>query len=235
MSAYVVELREPSVESDVSVQCSRPDERIDDLLLQLRRGGLACGAAMRADAGSSARVNLLVCDSIQSIDLSRIISVSGGAAVAVLCDEADEVDRVLSLELGADEVMLWSQGPRERLARIRALLRRSGRQAAPRSSSSWSFHPARRQLTAPGGETYNVTSHEADILMELSRSDGHSASRARLAARLGALGGSDRNVDGIISRLRRKITGSAPRLISTLRGHGYCLAAPLELIGGDAR
>jgi two-component system OmpR family response regulator len=147
-------------------------------------------------------------------------------------DEA--TDRIVGLELGADDYLVKPVNLRELLARIRALIRRSGTRndASPATpplagtgEASWKFDPLRRSLSGPDGRPVPLTTAECDLLIELVSKEGLPQTRDALCRRVFNREWSpyDRSLDGIIVKLRRKLEQNPdhPLVIKTVRGRGY--------------
>ena len=154
----------------------------------------------------------------------------------------DEVDRIVGLELGADDYLTKPFSPRELLARIRAVLRRAvTREAAPAVDGKkakyrfegWELNLRSRRLTSPAGEPVPLTKGEFNLLLGFLQSPQQVLSREQLlaASRLMEDEVFDRSIDVQILRLRRKLEAnpSDPRLIRTERGVGYVFAAPVQV------
>jgi DNA-binding response OmpR family regulator len=151
----------------------------------------------------------------------------------------EEVDRVIGLELGADDYVLKPFSPRELLARIRAVLRRAEIRDALHDKNEkrtlyrfgdWVLNLRTRQLTAPGGEPVALTHGEFSLLAAFLQSPQRVLSREQLLAATRMHEDIfDRSVDAQILRLRRKleVDPSHPALIRTERGAGYIFAAPV--------
>src|SRR5262245_29708149 len=155
----------------------------------------------------------------------------------------DETDRVVGLELGADDYLTKPFGLRELLARVRAVLRRSdaadlrARKDAKRIRyrfAGWELNMRTRKLTSPAGKTAALTAGEFNLLTVFLRSPQQILSREQLlaASRVHDEEVFDRSVDIQILRLRRKLEAdsSRPRLIRTERGAGYMFAVPVEIL-----
>ncbi len=152
--------------------------------------------------------------------------------ILITGSKKDEVDRIVGLELGADDYVVKPFNAREIVARIKNLLRRvaHARQVAaaddgPLAFDGWRLEPARRRLVAPDEEEVLLTDGEFRLLHALVRHSGRVLSRDRL---LDLLQGrdwspSDRSVDVLIGRLRRKLKDdpATPRFILAVRGVGY--------------
>src|SRR5262245_6717035 len=148
-----------------------------------------------------------------------------------------ETDRIVGLELGADDYVTKPFNPRELLARIRAILRRAGAHpaATERLASAiyqfagWTLDTSRRALTSPEGILTDLTTGEFDLLVAfvehpqrvLNRDQLLDLARGRVSLAF------DRSIDVQVSRLRRKIEGdpNAPALIKTVRNGGYFFTA----------
>lgn len=150
--------------------------------------------------------------------------------VIMLTARGDDVDRIVGLELGADDYLPKPFNPRELLARIRAVLRRSspGAPAAGRLVAGHLEIDLDARTATVSGRRVTLTHYEFELLALLARSAGRVLSREQL---LDALKGQehepfDRSIDVHISRLRAKIEDNPrePRYIRTVRGAGYLLA-----------
>lgn len=154
----------------------------------------------------------------------------------------DEVDRVVGLELGADDYITKPFGLRELLARIRAVLRRSrSTQPQPRSKkpiryrfAGWELDMRMRRLRSAAGETTPLTAGEFNLLTAFLKSPQQILSREQLlaASRVHDEEVFDRSIDVQILRLRRKleVNPSEPKLIVTERGAGYIFATAVEVL-----
>ena len=152
----------------------------------------------------------------------------------------EEVDRVIGLELGADDYVLKPFSPRELLARIRAVLRRAEIRDTLHDKNEkrtlyrfgdWVLNLRTRQLIAPGGEPVVLTHGEFSLLAAFLQSPQRVLSREQLLAATRMHEDIfDRSVDAQILRLRRKleVDPSHPALIRTERGAGYIFAAPVH-------
>jgi two-component system OmpR family response regulator len=167
------------------------------------------------------------------LDLLRRLRERGRVPVMMLTARGEEMDRVLGLELGADDYVAKPFAPRELVARVRALLRRAAPADAapdPRSRritfAGWVLDTARRELLSPEGATVDLSGAEYDLLLAFLEHPQRVMTREQLlevAKRRVGTGPFDRTVDVQVSRLRRKIEpdGSATLLIKTVRGAGY--------------
>ncbi|PXA93040.1 DNA-binding response regulator [Nostoc sp. 3335mG] len=172
------------------------------------------------------------------IDLCRMLRARSTVPVIFISARGSETDRVVGLELGADDYLTKPFGPRELVARIRAVLRREGgredtvhRAKGIFRFDGWTINLPRRELLSPEGSVVDLTGAEFDLLVALCEHGGRVIARERLIelsrTRLGD--SSDRSVDVLISRLRRKLsTAGSAAPIATVRGIGYMLKAPVE-------
>jgi two-component system OmpR family response regulator len=154
----------------------------------------------------------------------------------IMVTAQDEVtDKIVGLELGADDYLVKPVNLRELLARIRALIRRSGGGEQPvaqpvplpeaAGEANWKFDAMRRSLRAPDGTPVPLTTAECDLLIELVSKEGQPQTRDELCRRVFNREWSpyDRGLDGIIVKLRRKLEPNPdnPLVIKTVRGRGY--------------
>jgi two-component system OmpR family response regulator len=167
-------------------------------------------------------------------------------AIIMLSVMAADVDRIVGLELGADDYVAKPCNPRELLARVRAVLRRrEAATAAPAAATDngstlrfagWALDTDGYALTAPDGTPVALTTGEMRLLGVLARNARRLVSRDRLIEEIHGHDADqfDRAVDVAVSRLRRKLAPhDGEALIRTVRGEGYMLAAPLDGAGGN--
>jgi two-component system alkaline phosphatase synthesis response regulator PhoP len=149
--------------------------------------------------------------------------------IIMLTARVEDTDRIVGLELGADDYVTKPFNPREVVARVRAVLRRTSGSSQPARtlrSGDLSLDPDRHEVTL-AGESVDLTPTEFDLLHTLMANPGHAFTRAELIER--ALGytydGLDRTVDSHIKNLRRKIEPDPvnPTTIQTVYGVGYRL------------
>ncbi len=171
------------------------------------------------------------------IDFARWLRSESNIPLVMLTALGEETDRIIGLELGADDYLPKPFNPRELLARIRAVLRRAGEPAgrgpdAPvrmLSFAGWVLEPTRRRLLNPDGAEVPLTGGEYDLLVALVDRANKVLTRDMLLDLLRGrqAGPFDRAIDVAISRLRRKMEddGRHAQLIKTVRGGGYVLAA----------
>jgi DNA-binding response OmpR family regulator len=173
--------------------------------------------------------------------IARRLRESLDLPIIILTGRKDEADRVMGLELGADDYVTKPFSQRELLARIKAVLRRteSKREARRGESvrmykfSGWELNTGTRRLKSPAGEQVELTNSEYALLVAFLRSPQRVLTRDQLleASRLHD-DIYDRSIDVQILRLRRKIEESPnqPNLIRTERGAGYYLNATVETV-----
>jgi two-component system OmpR family response regulator len=211
------------------------DANIADLLdLYLSREGFRVVIAAEGDSGLEMvrreRPRLVVLDvglpgERDGFEICRLIRAELDVPVLFLTARDDEIDRVVGLELGADDYLTKPFSPRELVARIRAVLRRSER-SVPRQAlvavGNVTIDPGRREVYRDG-VAVELTTREFDLLLFLSGRKGFVLSRQQLLD--GAWGrgwyGDERTVDVHIGQLRKKLGGALP--LSTVRGVGYRL------------
>jgi len=171
------------------------------------------------------------------LDFARWVRAQSNMPMVMLTALGEETDRIIGLELGADDYVAKPFNPRELLARIRAVLRRAGEPTARRDEAAsrglvfagWTLEPTRRRLLNPEGVEVPLTGGEYDLLVALVERANKVLTRDMLLDLLRGrqAGPFDRAIDVAISRLRRKLEddGRRAQLIKTVRGGGYVLAA----------
>jgi two-component system OmpR family response regulator len=210
-------------------------------------GATACrdGAEMRRAVATS-RIDLIILDLMlpgdDGLTLCRELRSPGSVwrnlPIIMLTAMTDDADRIVGLELGADDYVPKPFNPRELLARIKAVLRRTAGMnteiaTTPRALrfAGWTLDLTRRELLSPDGAVVTLTGAEYDLLLTFVERPGQVLGRDKLLelAR-NRLHGYDRSVDVQVSRLRRKLGDdvAAHPLIKTIRGAGYVLTAEVE-------
>ncbi|EYD71396.1 response regulator [Limimaricola hongkongensis] len=203
---------------------------------------LAANAAEARSIVETARIGLVVLDVMMpgedGLSLCRWLVARGGPPVILLTAMADETDRIVGLELGADDYVTKPFNPRELLARVRAVLRRApppppAFDATRRRFAGWTHDPTARKLHHDDGRVAGLTSGESRLLALFLDAPRTVLDRARLLDLVAGREAKayDRAIDNQISRLRRKIEDDPkhPRLILTEWGGGYLLAADVEV------
>ncbi len=225
------------------------DREILDLVAKfLERQGLAVSVARSAAEArrliAEKSFHLVVLDLMMpgesGLDLARWLRSQSSVPIVMLTAMGEEADRIRGLELGADDYVAKPFNPRELLARIRAVLRRSsepGTAATEQTSrdivfADWTLDPVRRRLLNPDGVEVPLTGGEYDLLAALIDRANRVLTRDMLLESLRGrqAGPFDRAIDVAISRLRRKLedNGRNAQLIKTVRGGGYVLAAVVK-------
>ena len=164
-----------------------------------------------------------------------------GPPVIMLTAMGSEVDRVIGLEIGADDYVVKPFSPRELVARIKAVLRRVAKVAPDGDDmplayefNGWRLEPAGRVLRSPGGAVVDITSGEFDLLMAFVARPQRVLTRDQLLdlAKGRSSAAFDRSIDVQISRLRRKIEADPrePMIIKTIRSGGYLFTSLVQAI-----
>ena len=166
----------------------------------------------------------------------RRLSIEPGPAIVMLSALGEDADRIIGLELGADDYLPKPCNPRELLARIRAVLRRRresrGRAGLECNFAGWRLDLVRRELHSPDGLLVNLTAGEFMLLRALLEHPQRILTRDELldVARGPDVEAFDRAIDVQVSRLRRKLDDGASgqgSLIRTIRNEGYMFDAPV--------
>ena len=202
------------------------------------------GAALRRMLGKES-VDLVLLDlglpGEDGLALMRWLRETSSVAVIVVSGRGEQVDRIVGLEVGADDYVTKPFDLRELAARIRSVLRRTLTTALVRDASAqsdvarfggWTLDFAARRLDSPEGKAVDLTTGEFDLLAALVKSPGRVLSRDELlaATRNREAGPFDRTIDVQVGRLRRKIEADPqrPELIKSVRGAGYLLTCKVD-------
>jgi DNA-binding response OmpR family regulator len=213
---------------------------------ELRATAVATGAEFMAVMGSET-IDLVVLDlRLQGEDgmqIARRLRETSTVPILMLTGRDDEADRVMGLELGADDYLTKPFSPRELLARIRALLRRARAQATVADAISrvrayrfggWELNIGLRRLKSSDGRTVELTNGEFSLLAAFVSAPQRVLSRDQLLdlSRLHNAEVYDRSIDVQILRLRRKIEAdpAQPKFIKTERGAGYFFDATVDVV-----
>jgi len=177
------------------------------------------------------------------MEIARKLREESDLPIIMLTGRKDEADRVMGLELGADDYLTKPFSPRELLARIRALLRRSRARETVADGlakirayrfSGWELNVRLRRLRAPDGEVVPLTNSEFNLLAAFLAAPQRVLSRDQLLnlSRLHNDEVYDRSIDVQVGRLRKKLERDTaqPQLIRTERGVGYVFTAPVETV-----
>jgi len=208
------------------------------------RVSVASGGADLRQTMRTSSIDLVVLDIMMpgedGLSLCRYLRETSEVPVVLLTAVAEETDRIVGLELGADDYVTKPFNPRELLARVRAILRRvsAGQKQAPVTDAKryrfdrWVLDPGRRILLDEEGQEAALGTAEFRLLSAFVSRPGTVLSRDQLlditAGRASQV--FDRSIDNLVSRLRRRIERDPqqPALIKTVWGDGYMFASPVE-------
>ena len=164
-----------------------------------------------------------------------------GPPIVMLSAMGEDTDRIIGLELGADDYLAKPCNPRELLARVRAVLRRPRDEAAGDAPAllfaGWRLDLMRRELTRPDQQVVPLSAGEFALLRAFAERSGRVMTRDQLLERARGTDADifDRAMDVQISRLRKKLDdGSGLEMIQTLRGEGYMFDVKVERRRGVA-
>lgn len=234
--------KDGSAETITNVLVVDDDREIRRLLTGFLKGhGYAVTAVQDGrsllDALSTQSVDIIILDVMlpgtDGLELCRTIRASSTVPIIMLTAKRDETERIVGLEMGADDYLPKPFNPRELLARMKAVLRRAASPPGairPKSNrtlsfAGWKLDTLRRELTNPDGVVVDLSGGEYDLLLALAESPQRVLSRDALLElgrnRVGT--GFDRSIDTQISRLRRKleVSDEGEGFIKTVRGAGY--------------
>jgi len=202
------------------------------------------GAGMRRVLSQSP-ADLVILDLMlpgeDGLTLARSLRSQSAIGIIILTGRGETVDRIIGLEMGADDYLPKPFHLRELLARVKSVLRRVQSrigEGAPQPARSrarfagWSLDLSSRELTSPAGEAVRLTTGEFDLLAAFVSNANQVLSRDRLLdlARNREAGPFDRTIDVQVGRLRRKLEDDPqnPTLIKTVRGSGYIFTPTVE-------
>ena len=193
---------------------------------------------------NGSRIDLIVLDLMlpgeDGVSLCKRLRTHSQVPIIMLTAKGDEVDRILGLEMGADDYLSKPFNPRELLARVRAVLRRSTITALNPATSSahvlsflgWQIHRVLRELRNPAGARVTLTDAEFGLLQVFCERPGRVLSRDQLLdlTQGRSAGVFERSIDILVSRLRRKIESDPhyPSIIKTVRSGGYLFTPAVE-------
>ena len=213
----------------------------------VRVTAVATGTEM-AQALAEHAIDLIVLDlrlaEEDGMQLARKLRQDSAVPIIIVTGKMEEADRVMGLELGADDYVTKPFSPRELLARIRAVLRRyqTAREVLPPKSeqrrayrfAGWELNLGSRRLTSPEGRRIEVSNGELNLLQAFCASAQRVLTREQLLdlSRLNGAEVYDRSIDVQILRLRRKIepNPAQPQYIKTERGIGYVFNVTVEVL-----
>lgn len=163
---------------------------------------------------------------MNGLDVCKRIRMSSNVPIILLTARGEEFDRVLGLDLGADDYMVKPFSPRELVARVKAILRRTSGETAPAAVTydEMEVDPVTRTVRL-AGQTLELSALEFDLLYELAKAPGRVFTRNELITRVWGedFPGVDRVVDVHMVSLRRHLgeSGQSPRFLYAVRGVGY--------------
>lgn len=223
------------------------DEEIAAMVIEmLTENGLevaAVGSAANMDAVLKKQsFDLIVLDAMlpgeDGFSICRRLRASSTVPIIMLTALGDEINRIVGIELGADDYITKPFHPREFMARIKALLRRASYGAEQPSQQTamqfagWQIDPILRQLVNPDGVHVSMTTAEFDILLAFCQNPGRVMTREQLLrlTHAGLAGPVERSIDVHISRVRQKIEPNVrePTVIKTVRLGGYMFTPKVE-------
>ncbi len=194
------------------------------------------------------RIDLFILDLMlpdgNGLNLAKDIRQESDVGIIIVTGKSGETDRVVGLEIGADDYVTKPFSPRELLARVRSVLRRTkgcsypgdgqkaGEDRKVAQFGGWRLDLASRHLSPPGGGEVPLTTAEFDLLKIFVESPNRVHSRDFLLDSVHGRewAGYDRGIDGLVSRLRKKIRPGpgTPEFIKTVRGAGYMFTPKIE-------
>ena len=202
------------------------------------------GAGMRRVIAQDP-VDLVILDLMlpgeDGLTLARSLREESSVGIIILTGRGETVDRIIGLEMGADDYLPKPFHLRELLARVKSVLRRASTRSADRLGASrprarfagWNLDLSTRELLSPAGEEVRLTTGEFDLLSAFVNNANQVLSRDRLLdlARNREAGPFDRTIDVQVGRLRRKLEDDPqrPTMIKTVRGSGYIFTPSVEV------
>jgi two-component system OmpR family response regulator len=224
------------------------DEEIAVMVIEmLTENGLeaiAVGSSVHMDdALRKQAFDLIVLDAMlpgeDGFSICRRLRATSTVPIIMLTALGDEINRIVGIELGADDYVTKPFHPREFMARIKGLLRRASygadqpQQPAAMQFAGWRIDPILRQLVNPDGVHVSMTTAEFDILLAFCQNPGRVMTREQLLrmTHAGLAGPVQRSIDVHISRVRQKIEPNArePTVIKTVRLGGYMFTPKVEV------
>jgi DNA-binding response OmpR family regulator len=200
----------------------------DGFVVTVAVDGPAALAAARAESPDVVILDLML-PGIDGLEVCRQLRTFADAYVLMLTARSEEVDRIVGLSVGADDYLVKPFSPRELVARVRALLRRSRTIRSSQPPEGLEVDSLRHSVRVDGAPI-DLTATEFGIIAALARDPGIVVSRTALLDSVWGpeFVGDDHLVDVHVANLRRKLGDDAeqPRFVETVRGFGYRLAAP---------
>ena len=174
------------------------------------------------------------------LTLARSLREESSVGIIILTGRGETVDRIIGLEMGADDYLPKPFHLRELLARVKSVLRRASTRSEDRQASrprarfaGWNLDLSTRELLSPSGEEVRLTTGEFDLLAAFVNNANQVLTRDRLLdlARNREAGPFDRTIDVQVGRLRRKLEEDPqrPTMIKTVRGSGYIFTPSVEV------
>lgn len=228
------------VEDDLPIAGMLRDSLVEQgMSIEIAGDGLAMDAKMAVMS-----FDLVVLDVMlpgeDGFSLCRRLRAGGSIPILMLTSVGSDIDKIVGLEIGADDYVTKPFVLRELVARIKGLLRRSSfapqKEARPSQRllrfDGWKVDPLRRQVHDPNNARIAMTTHEFDLLLAFCRNAGRVLAREELlgVTHAGLAGPIERSIDVHISRLRQKIERDPrdPELLKTVRLGGYMFTAVVE-------
>jgi two-component system, OmpR family, response regulator len=213
---------------------------------EIRVTAVASGREI-ADVTAREMIDILILDlklpGEDGLDIARRIRADSNMPIIMLTGRKEEADRVMALELGADDYLTKPVSPRELLARIRALLRRSRAHETVAEGlakirayrfAGWELNVRVRRLKSPKGEVLELRNAEFNLLAVFLASPQRVLTREQLLTMSHLHNDEvyDRAIDTQVGRLRKKLEehGASQELIHTERGAGYVFTVPVEVV-----
>jgi two-component system, OmpR family, response regulator RegX3 len=189
----------------------------------------------------------LMLPEMSGTEVCRQLRQKSAVPIIMVTARDSEIDKVVGLEIGADDYITKPYSPRELVARVRAVLRRTG-PGAPGAAAAgtsagdpglafegWVLDVPKRELRSAAGACCDLTTSEFDLLKAFATHANRVLSRDQIMDLLRGHDWSptDRSIDNLVMRLRRKLEPDVerPRLIKSVRGVGYCFAANVSSAG----
>jgi DNA-binding response OmpR family regulator len=187
-------------------------------------------------------VDLVILDLVMpgedGLTLTRSLRENSNVAIIILTGKDEEVDRIVGLEMGADDYVAKPFSSRELLARVKTVLRRTGEAPAPAEAASatrfagWRLDKVGRTLTSPAEDDIPLTTMEFNLLNAFTDNPNKVLDRDKLLDMVQHRNWEpyDRSVEVLVGRLRNKIETNPqkPELIKTVRGAGYVFATNVD-------
>jgi DNA-binding response OmpR family regulator len=211
---------------------------VDLVRMYLEREGFRVMAAYDGEGAlekaRSEEPNLIVLDimlpKIDGFEVCRRLRAESDLPIIMLTARDDDIDKIVGLEIGADDYMTKPFNPRELVARVKAILRRAERTPRPRDErleiGDVVIDPARREVLV-AGEAVSLRTKEFDLLLAFAQHPGIVLTREQLLSLVWGYDfyGQTRTVDVHVAHLRKRLAGSAQVRIETVTGVGYKLVS----------